>query len=146
MLFRCTILIKVGRLEPSCVAYALMCVEPLQVCGPTCELSIKLNKSQHSFQRELMTLQRKLDTAVEVFMQSIRTAVSEHIANMAAKYQLRRSGTGLTNREAQVYQHLVSGLQNKEIADKLNVETRTVKFHVGNILKKCKVQSRNELR
>lgn len=93
-----------------------------------------------------MTLQRKLDTAVEVFMQSIRQAVSEHIAKTAAKYQHCRSGSGLTGREVQVYQYLVSGLQNKEIADKLSVETRTIKFHVGNILRKCKVQSRNDLR
>jgi DNA-binding NarL/FixJ family response regulator len=51
----------------------------------------------------------------------------------------------LTPREAEVLDHVVRGQANQEIASKLNVSEKTVKFHVSSILAKVAVRSRAQL-
>lgn len=51
----------------------------------------------------------------------------------------------LTHREREVQTLLESYLSNKEIAARLHVSTRTVKFHVSNLLRKFGVETRHEL-
>lgn len=51
----------------------------------------------------------------------------------------------LSKRELQVYQHIICGESQKEIADKLYICVRTVKFHSGNIYQKLKVKNKAEL-
>ncbi|MCW5946401.1 MAG: response regulator transcription factor [Fimbriimonadales bacterium] len=48
----------------------------------------------------------------------------------------------LTERELEILEHIVEGLQNKDIAGKLFLAEKTVKNHVSNILKKLQVNSR----
>lgn len=50
----------------------------------------------------------------------------------------------LTPREGEVLQLLATGLLNKEIADKLSISERTVKFHVSAILSKLPAGNRTE--
>ena len=50
----------------------------------------------------------------------------------------------VTPREKEVLGLLVQGLQNKEIADRLQITERTVKFHVGSILSKLNAGNRTE--
>lgn len=50
----------------------------------------------------------------------------------------------MTRRESDVLGLLGAGLQNKEIAARLGIAERTVKFHVGSILKKLAVGNRTE--
>jgi DNA-binding CsgD family transcriptional regulator/signal transduction histidine kinase len=50
----------------------------------------------------------------------------------------------LRAREREVLELMVTGLRNREIADRLFITVRTVKFHVSNILRKLEVQSRTE--
>ena len=50
----------------------------------------------------------------------------------------------LTPREQEVLQALAHGLQNKEIAAKLTISERTVKFHVSAILSKLNAGNRTE--
>ena len=55
------------------------------------------------------------------------------------------TGTGsITSRELEVLGLLARGLQNKEIADELSITERTVKFHVGSILRKLGAGNRTE--
>jgi DNA-binding NarL/FixJ family response regulator len=50
----------------------------------------------------------------------------------------------LTARELEVLQEMAAGLQNKEIAAKLVISERTVKFHVSAILSKLGAGNRTE--
>jgi DNA-binding CsgD family transcriptional regulator len=50
----------------------------------------------------------------------------------------------LRARECEVLELMVGGLRNRDIADRLFITVRTVKFHVSNILRKLDVQSRTE--
>ncbi|MCW3013344.1 MAG: hypothetical protein JWO02_436 [Solirubrobacterales bacterium] len=50
----------------------------------------------------------------------------------------------LRDRECEVLELLVAGLRNGDIAERLFITVRTVKFHVSNILHKLDVQSRTE--
>jgi len=57
----------------------------------------------------------------------------------------RRTRWGLTRREQQLIPLIGRGLSNKEIASKLNISERTVKFHVSNLLSKFGVRRRADL-
>jgi DNA-binding NarL/FixJ family response regulator len=55
------------------------------------------------------------------------------------------SVTNLSRREQEVLDSLLENLSNKEIASKLNIAERTVKFHVSNLLSKFSVRRRADL-
>ena len=55
------------------------------------------------------------------------------------------SVTNLSRREQEVLESLLENLSNKEIASKLNIAERTVKFHVSNLLNKFGVRRRADL-
>jgi DNA-binding NarL/FixJ family response regulator len=55
------------------------------------------------------------------------------------------SFTDLTERQQEVLDLLVQNLSNKEIAARLYVTEQTVKYHVGQILKRLQLRSRYEL-
>jgi DNA-binding NarL/FixJ family response regulator len=51
----------------------------------------------------------------------------------------------LSHREQEALESLLENLSNKEIASKLNISERTVKFHVSNLLSKFGVRRRADL-
>lgn len=51
----------------------------------------------------------------------------------------------LSSRELQIYNLIIDGKSNKEIANSLNISINTVKFHIKNIYEKLKVNSRKEV-
>jgi DNA-binding NarL/FixJ family response regulator len=55
------------------------------------------------------------------------------------------SVANLSRREQEVLESLLENLANKEIAAKLNIAERTVKFHVSNLLAKFGVRRRADL-
>ncbi|GAC1703217.1 MAG: response regulator transcription factor [Candidatus Acidiferrum sp.] len=55
------------------------------------------------------------------------------------------SVTNLSRREQEVLDSLLENLSNKEIAGRLNIAERTVKFHVSNLLNKFGVRRRADL-
>jgi DNA-binding NarL/FixJ family response regulator len=63
---------------------------------------------------------------------------TQHGANISSR-------AGLSRREKEVMQGLLENLSNKEIANKLNIAERTVKFHVSNLLQKFNVRRRADL-
>lgn len=61
-----------------------------------------------------------------------------------AKEPAQPAGEALTDREREVLELLVLGLRNKEIAARLAITERTVKFHVAELFQKLGVSSRAE--
>ncbi len=59
--------------------------------------------------------------------------------------QIRTSPSHLSQREREVLNALLENLANKEIAGKLNISERTVKFHVSKLLEKFSVRRRTDL-
>lgn len=57
----------------------------------------------------------------------------------------RIEDTGLTRSQLRVAKYVLSGLRDQEIADKLFVCIKTIKFHTHAIYKKTGVKSRSEL-
>ncbi len=55
------------------------------------------------------------------------------------------SSIEFTDREIEILRELVAGLSNKEIADKLCIESSTVKMHISHMLQKTGYHSRLEL-
>ena len=68
-----------------------------------------------------------------------------HVAqHMLLRTTLPTQDFGLSERELEVLQLIAEGLNNREIGDKLFISTSTVKFHLGNILRKLGVDTRAE--
>lgn len=65
---------------------------------------------------------------------------------VVGSFQVRTEvdGEKLSDREVQVLDLLSTGLRIKEIADRLNLSTNTVRTHVRHIYEKLQVQSRTE--
>lgn len=57
----------------------------------------------------------------------------------------RTPGVAVSRREKEIIDCLLTNLSNKEIAGRLNISERTVKFHVSNLLSKFGVQRRADL-
>jgi len=55
------------------------------------------------------------------------------------------ASSDLSRREREVLESLLENLANKEIASRLNISERTVKFHVSNLLNKFGVRRRADL-
>jgi DNA-binding NarL/FixJ family response regulator len=51
----------------------------------------------------------------------------------------------MTEREKEVIAMIADGMSNKQIADRLNIATFTVKSHVHNILEKLELHSRLQI-
>ena len=63
----------------------------------------------------------------------------------AKSVELRRRYESLGPREREVFECLVSGMLNKQMADKLGTTERTIKFHRGQIMRKMEAKSVAEL-
>lgn len=57
-------------------------------------------------------------------------------------FKFNNSMVTLTKREKEVYDYMVRGYSNQEIADSLFVVEKTIKFHVTFILKRLGTKSR----
>jgi two-component system nitrate/nitrite response regulator NarL len=75
-----------------------------------------------------------------------RMLLSRFVDSLVRKRRPRLSTpSGLSPREREITDALLGNLSNKEIATKLNISERTVKFHVSNILAKFGVRRRSDL-
>lgn len=78
-----------------------------------------------------------------------RNVLSRFVDSILSSTQGRRlradSPTELSRREQEVLAGLLENLANKEVADRLHISERTVKFHVSNLLAKFGVRRRADL-
>lgn len=80
------------------------------------------------------------------------TWAPRHLLSRVLDALVARSGAlvspspqGLSRREAEVFALVLENLSNKQIADRLSISERTVKFHVSNLLAKFSVSRRTQL-
>jgi two-component system nitrate/nitrite response regulator NarL len=100
------------------------------------------------------------DAATQLLMKGIRTVMNgqywvgrESVADMVTYLREQAAqqppspakSYGLTKRELEILSTIVSGLSNKEIAQKFSLSEDTVKHHLTNIFDKVGVSSRLEL-
>ncbi len=78
-----------------------------------------------------------------------RPVLSRFVDSILGSTQGRRlrveSPNELSRREQEVLSGLLENLANKEVADRLHISERTVKFHVSNLLQKFGVRRRADL-
>jgi DNA-binding NarL/FixJ family response regulator len=78
-----------------------------------------------------------------------RATLAEFVDSILSNSRARRlkadASTDLSRREREVLDALLENLANKEIASRLNISERTVKFHVSNLLGKFGVRRRADL-
>lgn len=78
-----------------------------------------------------------------------RTVLSRFVDSILNSTQGRRlradAPAELSRREQEVLSGLLENLANKEVADRLHISERTVKFHVSNLLAKFGVRRRADL-
>ncbi|MDP1808448.1 MAG: response regulator transcription factor [Actinomycetota bacterium] len=67
-----------------------------------------------------------------------------HAAGEETRSLTRTALSKLTKREQQVLPLLADGLSNKQIAQRMTITERTVKYHISNILRKLDIFSRTE--
>jgi FixJ family two-component response regulator len=84
----------------------------------------------------------------EMLLEAIQRAITHDAAQRMARDQARRNGTrleALTSRERAVFNRIVEGKLNKQIADELGVGLRTVKACRAQLMMKLGVTSAAEL-
>jgi two-component system, NarL family, response regulator LiaR len=74
----------------------------------------------------------------------LQPSVAAKLLTRVGQMLKQDDGEHLTEREREVLEHLARGFRNKEIAEKLIISERTVKFHVGIIFQKLGVSNRAE--
>jgi DNA-binding NarL/FixJ family response regulator len=96
---------------------------------------------------DFVTTIRQVAQGGEVVPPSLTGTLLSHIAKQASA--LRGSPmmapVRMTKREQQITDLIAEGLSNKEIAQRLNIATYTVKSHVHNILEKLALHSRLQI-
>ena len=85
----------------------------------------------------------ELDTAPD-WGSSITCTLPLHGPPLAPETPAAERIAHLRARECEVLELMVAGLSNRDIAERLFITVRTVKFHVSNILRKLDVASRTE--
>lgn len=84
----------------------------------------------------------------ETLLRAVQNAIACSIDNRALSEQLREQRARyerLTKRELQVFERVVAGKMNKEIASELGAAERTIKAHRAQVMRKMRVSSVAEL-
>ncbi len=87
---------------------------------------------------------RSVADGADVVPPSLTAALMSHIAD-SRNAPSSMDGTRMTKREREITALIAEGLSNKEIAQRLNIATYTVKSHVHNILEKQALHSRLQI-
>jgi DNA-binding NarL/FixJ family response regulator len=90
---------------------------------------------------------RSVADGVDVVPPSLTGTLLSHIAEQAARRTQAPvlDAARMTKREREITELIAEGLSNKEIAQRLNIATYTVKSHVHNILEKLALHSRLQI-
>jgi DNA-binding NarL/FixJ family response regulator len=82
----------------------------------------------------------------KVLPPSLTDSLFSHVVELAVKKKgITTSAVRMTKREREIIVLIADGLSNKEIAQRLNIATHTVKSHVHNVMEKLALHSRLQL-
>lgn len=90
---------------------------------------------------------RSVAQGAKVLPPTLTDSLFSHIIELAVtkKKGSRISAVRMTKREREIIALIADGLSNKEIAQRLNIATHTVKSHVHNIMEKLALHSRLQI-
>lgn len=93
------------------------------------------------------TLPQAIDTVARGGLWAPRVLLSRFLDEMISRSPrgIAASTASVSSREREVLECVLEGSSNKQIADRLHISERTVKFHVSNLLAKFQLKSRQEL-
>jgi DNA-binding NarL/FixJ family response regulator len=96
---------------------------------------------------ELVSTIRSVALGADVVPPALTGTLLSHIAQQAAVHRMPgvAEAVRMTKREREIMNLIAEGLSNKEIAQRLNIATYTVKSHVHNILEKLALHSRLQI-
>jgi DNA-binding NarL/FixJ family response regulator len=138
--------VLVGILERFPAARLLVAAETLDEASsfPLLRLGVK-GLIRYAETREL--LPRALDAVARGGFWAPRALLSRFMDSMLIRIRSRNQwgSADISGREREVLEALLASLSNKEIAGKLEISERTVKFHVSNLLAKFGVERRQHL-
>lgn len=89
-------------------------------------------------------LKDSLTTELVSFIRHVHAGRTSLPGQVQAILANRARTTALTNREVQVLRHAAMGMQNREIAEALDITPETVKVHIKNVLSKLGARDRAE--
>lgn len=112
---------------------------------PLLRLGVKGLLSYDLAPRELARAANQVASGAYWVPRDLMTRFVESILPELSGCKSLDSQVGISRREREVLDLLLDNLSNKEIASKLFVTERTVKFHVSNLLSKFHVQRRADL-
>ncbi len=105
-------------------------------------VDVRLNEKNNYEVNYLLVLVLVLLTSYIIFLRVTKKKLESKIANA----DLSDSISLLTQREREIVNLAMKNLQNKEIADQLNIEVSTVKTHLSAAYKKLQVNNRAQLK
>jgi two-component system nitrate/nitrite response regulator NarL len=96
---------------------------------------------------DLLSTIRSVALGADVVPPALTGTLLSHIAQQAAKRHVPgvAEAVRMTKREKEIMNLIAEGMSNKEIAQRLNIATYTVKSHVHNILEKLALHSRLQI-
>ena len=96
---------------------------------------------------EIVRTIRSVAEGTDVVPPSLTGTLLSHIAEQGNSHRTPRAvaAVRMTKREREITDLIAEGLSNKEIAQRLNIATYTVKSHVHNILEKLALHSRLQI-
>jgi DNA-binding NarL/FixJ family response regulator len=96
---------------------------------------------------DLVNTIRQVASGGDVVPSALTGTLLSHIAKQASvlRNTPMMASVRMTKREQQITDLIAEGLSNKEIAQRLNIATYTVKSHVHNILEKLALHSRLQI-
>ena len=145
MLFRSSEVASVIRKRPNSLFIAVAETFNDANTFPMLRLGIKGIVEHEALERQLV---QALETVLAGGYWVPRIILSDFVSSMlktSVQPRLERSTVQLSRRESEVMDGLLDNHANKEIANRLGISERTVKFHVSNVLRKFHVRRRADL-
>ncbi len=102
-----------------------------------------LLKSQSA--EELLALVRGMERGEAAFSPGLAARILQEFGRQASALEEKRQTAGLSEREHEVLALVAQGLKYKEVAAKLFLSERTIKYHMGQILERLHLKNRAQV-